>query len=154
MYHFVTNWFFNAPIERVWKEIEDPKTWSIWLQDFKKITPRPLESMQQVGNTVDVEYKGNLPYTFRFALEVTKAKPLALIELKATGDLIGTGKWVLESRNPGTAVTYYWDVGVTNPIFNLLIRLPFVKAITESNHNATMDRAFQALKSRLEVPID
>ena len=110
-----------------------------------------MESVQQVGNTVDVEYRGNLPYTFHFALEVTKVKPPALIELKATGDLIGTGKWLLESHNQGTAVTYYWDVGVTNPIFNLLISLPFVKSITESNHNATMDKAFHALKSRLEV---
>ncbi len=27
MYHFVTNWFFQAPIKGVWEELMDLKSW-------------------------------------------------------------------------------------------------------------------------------
>lgn len=39
---------------------------------------------------------------------------------------------------------------MSNPVFSLLTRLPFVKALTERNHNATIARAEEALRRRLE----
>jgi hypothetical protein len=33
MYHFVTEWFFRVPIEKVWNEIDDWESWSTWWQD-------------------------------------------------------------------------------------------------------------------------
>lgn len=150
MYHFVTNWFLNVPIEKIWQEIADPQSWTTWFQDFKKVTPRSLEVTLPHKVLTDVEYRGNLPYTFCFTLEVTTIEPPQLMELKATGDLIGTGKWVLKSQDQGTAVSYYWDVGIANPFFNLLTAIPWIKAPTEKNHNISMERAYYALKGKLE----
>ena len=124
--HFVTEWFFQAPIERVWEEIIDVEAWPTFWQTYKKATIRGPEPRLQLGSVVDSEVrpKGALSYTLRFTLEVTAFQPPILMEIKSSGDLVGTGKWVLEPQAGGTAVTYYWDVGLTNPILNLLRQLP------------------------------
>lgn len=72
-YHFVTQWFFHVPIERVWQQISDREHWSDWLQDFRRVTPiAPTDN----GETAfEIEYWGNLPYTFRFILTPTAVEP-------------------------------------------------------------------------------
>jgi hypothetical protein len=139
MYHFVTKWFFDASIDKVWKEIEDLNSWPVWSKDFKRVQIRG-----------PAEVRGKLPYTLRFTVEVATFQPPNLMEFKSTGDLAGTGKWVLEPQEVDTAVTYYWDVGTTNPIFNLLGKLPFVRKLMEMNHDDVMKGAYQGLKDRLE----
>ena len=151
MYHFITKWYFNAPIDLVWQEIEDTSNISRWLTDFRKVSPRNVSTKDQRTVDIDVEYRGDLPYTFRFNLRVVKVEPPHLLELEATGNLIGRGKWILETQGQGTAATYFWDVTVANPFFALFVKLPLFKAITEKNHNATMDRAYQALKQKLQA---
>jgi hypothetical protein len=150
MYHFVTKWFFNAPIENVWSEIEDLNSWPVWSKDFKRVQIRGSEPTAQLCTVADAEVRGNLPYNLRFTVEVTTFQPPNLMEFKSTGDLAGTGKWILEPQVDGTAVTYYWDVGTTNPIFNLLGKLPFVRKLMEMNHDDVMKGAYQGLKNRLE----
>ena len=150
MYHFITKWYFNAPIESVWQEIEDTSNISGWLTDFRKVSPCNSTN-DRSSVDIDVEYRGDLPYTFRFNLRVVKVAPPHLLELEATGNLIGRGKWVLETQGKGTSATYFWDVTVANPFFALFVKLPLFKAITEQNHNATMDRAYQALKQKLQA---
>lgn len=146
-YHFVTQWFFHVPIERVWQEISDREHWSDWLQDFRRVTPiAPTDN----GETAfEIEYRGNLPYTFRFILTPTAVEPPHRMELTASGQLVGRGCWTLVAQDGGTLVTYVWEVGVPNPVFSWAARLPGFKALTEWNHHATMRRAEQALKQRL-----
>ena len=150
MYHFVTKWFFNAPIEKVWKEIEDVESWPTWWQDWRKTAIRGPESKAQLGSVVDCAVRGSLPYTLRFSMEITSLEPPTLSECESSGDLAGSGKWVLEAQNDGTAVTYYWDVGTTNPIFNILGKLSFVRAMMEKNHNEVMASGHHGLESWLE----
>jgi uncharacterized protein YndB with AHSA1/START domain len=147
-YHFVTQWFFRAPIERVWEVIADSNSWSKWLQDFRRVTVHPPTASGETA--IDVEYRGDLPYSFHFTLTPIHVEPPYRMELKANGQLVGTGCWTLVAQEEGTAVTYVWNVGVTNPIFSALAQLPFIKTLTERNHNATMARAERALKQRLE----
>ena len=147
-YRFVTQWFFDVPIEQVWEAIADSERWSEWIQDFRHVAVRLLEPSGE--KVFDIEYRGDLPYSFRFTLTPTCVEAPHRMELDASGQLVGTGCWTLVTKEEGTVVTYVWDVGVTNPIFSLLARLPFIKALTENNHNATMARAEQALRQQLE----
>ncbi|MGA7932856.1 MAG: SRPBCC family protein [Kovacikia sp.] len=147
-YHFVTQWFFRVPIERVWEVIVDSEHWSEWMRDFRRVTVRRLALSGE--KVFDIEYRGDLPYSFRFTLTPTYVEAPYRMELDASGQLVGTGCWTLFPKEGGTCVTYVWNVGVTNPIFSLLARLPFIKALTEHNHNATMARAEQALRQQLE----
>lgn len=150
MYHLVTKWFFQAPIEKVWDEIADLNSWPTWWQDFKKATIRGTEAKLQLGSLADCEVRGALPYTLRFSLEVSAFQPPTLMELKSSGDLMGNGKWVLEHQSDGTAVTYYWDVGITIPMLNLLGKLPITEAMMKKNHDDVMDKGYRLLKIKLE----
>jgi hypothetical protein len=116
------------------------------LQDFRKVTPRDPQGKAEVGAIVDIEYRGDLPYTFRFSTEIIELNPPHILTVKAFGDLVGQGKWQLATQENNTIVTYNWDVSASNPIFDLFMRLPFARRLSEQNHDKTMERAFQALK--------
>jgi hypothetical protein len=149
-YHFVTNWYFKAPVESVWDELADVKSWPSWWPSWRKAEFHGSESKVQLGTITDNEVKGELPYSLRFINEVTLLQTPYLMENKSSGDLVGKGKIVLEQQDDGTAVTIYWDVATSNPIFNLLGKLPFVRAMIERNHDYVMDDGFRGLKQRLE----
>lgn len=148
--HFVTKWFFDTPIEKVWKEILDIHSWPTWWLDFKRATIRGSEPVLVLGSMTDCEVKGSAIYTMRFLLQVPDFQPPNLLEFESSGDLAGSGRFVLESRDSGTECTFYWDVGTTNWLFNLLGKLPFVRAWMERNHNRVMANGYQKLRAKLE----
>lgn len=151
MYHFVTKWFFTVPVERVWEETANIEAYPTWWKNLKKAKLRGPESKLQLGSIADCEVKGALPFSLRFTVEVTAFEPLHLVEIKSTGDLVGTGKWVLETKDNGTQSLFYWDVGTTNPILNILARIPFVKPILEKSHKDVMEKGYEIVKSRVEA---
>lgn len=142
MYHFTTRWFFRAPAERVWEE-------EVATDEWKQAAARSNGTVG-VGTLVENEVKGDLPYTLRFTTEVTRYEPPFIAEVKSTGDLVGTGKWILEPRDGGTAVTFYWDVGMSNPFFNLLSKIPAVKDAMSQNHDEVMQEIYRATRAKLE----
>ena len=117
---------------------------------MKRTTIRGPESKVRVGSVIDFELKGALPMLLNFSTEVITFQPPNLIELKSSGDLIGHGKMVLGCQTDGTEVTFYWDVGMTNPFLNFLGKLPFIKSMMEKSHNEVMAIAYGILKSSLE----
>jgi uncharacterized protein YndB with AHSA1/START domain len=150
MYHFVSEWFFKAPIEKVWEETENIEAYPTWWKDLRKAKMRGPESRLRLGSIADCEVKGALPFSLRFTVEVTVFEPPHLVEIKSTGDLVGTGKWILESKNDGTQSTFHWDVGTSNPILNLLARIPFVKPILEKSHDDVMAKGYEVVRARIE----
>ncbi len=143
MYHLTTRWFFHAPIERVWDElITNDEQW-------KKAAARGNQTIG-VGTVVDNEVKGDLPYTLRFTTEIIRYEPPYICEAKSSGDLVGTGKWVLESRDGGTTATFYWDVGLGNPLLNFLSKIPFVKDAMTQNHDQVMEEDYRQTRAKLE----
>lgn len=149
-YHLVTNWHFKAPIESVWEELIDVKSWPSWWSCWRKADFHDPVSVAQLGTIVDNEVRGKLPYSLRFSNEITNLQPPHLMEVKSSGDLEGAGKTVLERRDDGTAVTIYWDIETANPVFNLLGKLSFVRDMIEQNHEYVMDDGYRSLKQRLE----
>ena len=150
IYHLVTKWYFTAPVESVWEELADAKSWPGWWSCWRKVTFHGSESKLQVGTIAYHEIKGKLPYSLRFSSEITLVQTPYLMENKSSGDLVGEGKIELEQQDDGTVVTFYWDVATSNPVFNLLGKLPYVKAMIEKNHDYVMDDGFRGLKQRLE----
>lgn len=150
LYHFFSEHYLLAPIEEIWETLEDAEAWPEWSAGFKNIVIQGDEPKLELGSRIHCEVKGSLPYTLRFELEVRVIQPPTIMEYVATGDLQGTGKWVLESQEDGTLVKYYWDVGTTSRLFNLLGKISFIKRMLESNHDRVMDEAYRSLKMRLE----
>ncbi len=143
MYHLTTRWFFHAPIERVWAELTTND------EQWKKAASQGNGTLG-VGTFVDNEVKGDLPYTLRFRTEITRYEPPFVIEATSTGDLEGKGTWVLTERDGGTEATFYWDVGMSNPIFNLLSKVSFVKSAMAENHDRVMAEDYSRTRARVE----
>lgn len=150
LYHFVTNWFFHAPIERVWEELVHVADWPSWWASWKSVVVHDSTSEAQVGSMVDHEVRGSVFYTLRFRTVVTALEPPRLLAIASSGDLIGIGTFVLALFHEGTAVTYRWDVRLSNPVLDFLGRLPFVRTLMERNHNSVMEEGYRGLKKRLE----
>ncbi len=142
MYHFTTRWFFRAPIGRVWEEVVATEEW-------KQAAARSNGTVG-VGTVVENEVKGDLPYALRFRTRATRYEPPFTAEIKSTGDLVGTGKWVLEPRDGGTAVAFYWDVGMSNPFFNLISKIPAVKDAMTENHDGVMEEYYRLTRAKIE----
>jgi hypothetical protein len=149
MYHFITTWFFRAPIEKVWNEVIDVEAYPTWWPGIRRVIIQGPESRIQVGSIVDYKLKGSLPNTLQFSTKVTSLQPPSIVELESLGDLVGEGKGILESQSDGTIVTFYWEVGMSNPFLNLIGKLSFVKTVLEKSHNDAMAKGYQALKTRL-----
>ncbi len=152
MYHFVTRWRFDVPIDRVWEEAKNIEAYPSWWSDLKRAETRGVDRALKLGTVVDCEVRGALPYSLRFAVEVVEFEPPRLIAIKSSGDLVGEGRWALEEVGVGTTSTFNWDVGTTNPVLNLLGRLPFVRRMLERNHDDVMLKGYEIVKSRLKAP--
>jgi uncharacterized protein YndB with AHSA1/START domain len=150
MYHFVTEWFFEAPIERVWNELEDVEAWPSWWSSYRKVKKITPEAKMQVGSRAECEVKGKLPYTLRFNTEVTLLQAPHHMVIDSSGGIVGTGKFLLEEKEKGTLVTYHWDVSASNAILNSLGGLSFARKQMEQNHDYVMDIGYRGLQQRLE----
>lgn len=72
------------------------ESWPTWWQGWKRATIRGPAPRVQLGSVVDCEVKGALPYTLCFWIEITALQPPRLMGVESSGDLVGTGKGVLE----------------------------------------------------------
>jgi len=150
-YHFVTHWFFDAPVERVWQELVNAQAWPQWWRCWKQANVHPSAHGSLVGATIDNVVQGKLPYSLRFATTITAVELYKSIELESSGELVGKGRFVFEPRAAGTAVTYYWDIATVNPLFNLFGKLSFVRQMISDNHDYVMADGYRGLKPRVEA---
>lgn len=151
VYHFVVHWDFTAPIEKVWKEIANPQDWPHWWRCWREVRPINTAGELKVGSSGYNVVRSRLPYSLHFTTTVTGIQPPDWMEVDSTGDLLGTGRWELEAKEDVTAVTYYWDVGTSNRLLNLLSRFKFVKTMVEDNHDYVMEQGYQSLTARLQA---
>lgn len=150
VFHFVTEWFFRAPIDKVWQQVTDvrsyPTKWPIW----KSAVFRGSERELQLGSVIDYVGRGPVPYSARFTFEITVFQPPRLMAYESSGDLVGKGRWVLQPHSGGTLVTSCWDVGTSIVLFDCLASLPFVKPIMRKHHDYVMAKGYRGFKAELE----
>jgi hypothetical protein len=95
--------------------------------------------IRRLGERAERSVRGRLPYPLRYVTTVTKMDRPREVAYDAEGDLTGHGRFVLEPRNGGTVITFYWDVRTTGWVMNLLAPL------FAWNHNQVMERGQIAL---------
>lgn len=148
MYHFATKWLFEAPIEAVWQIVIDAENYPKWWPNVVKANV--IGSPQvKIGQKVDFAVKGKLPYVLNYQTELTAFEEPTLMAVNSSGDLVGTGKWVLERQGQQTLATYYWDVGTAKKWMNFLAGFAFVKKLLADNHEFVMDAGYEGFKKRL-----
>ncbi|OKH36830.1 hypothetical protein NIES2119_15525 [[Phormidium ambiguum] IAM M-71] len=94
-------------------------------------------------------WKTPLAYTLTFTSQITTVEPPILLELKAKGEVKGTGRWELSTSPEGTLVHYYWKVRTTKDWMNFLAL--FIRPLMEWNHNAIMKQGGEGLAKFLGI---
>jgi ribosome-associated toxin RatA of RatAB toxin-antitoxin module len=147
-YHFVTEWRFKAPLQKVWSVVLDIERYPELWKNFRRVQITRGDG-KSVGSVFVCEVRGSLPYSLTYALEVLEAEEYRHMLLRSTGDLVGSGRWEFAEAEPGTVrAVYFWDVATTNPILNLAAKL--AKGALARNHDQVMANGYAALRPHVE----
>jgi carbon monoxide dehydrogenase subunit G len=150
-YHYVSTWQLQAPIEQVWTAISDLEGLPAWYTGVQEVQTLAPGDAQGVGTRVRYVIKGRLPLRLAFDATVTRAVPPRDLELRAEGELAGTGRWSLEQHNEVTTARYTWDVRTTRPWMNLVA--PIARPLFTWNSKGVMLQAGEGLARFLGVPL-
>ena len=82
---------------------------------------------------------------------IARVVPPRELELRAEGELAGSGRWLLDQQGDTTTVRYLWDVRTTKPWMNLTA--PVARPLFTWNSKGVMLEAGQGLARFLEVPL-
>jgi Polyketide cyclase / dehydrase and lipid transport len=148
-YQFITNWQFNAPLERVWHEIKTMSRWPDWWPYVAKVELLKAGGTDDIGAVRRITWKTALPYTLTFDSELVELDQFKRMQGRAFGELEGTGSWLFAHENGTTYVQYDWQVNTTKAWMKLLA--PIARPIFEWNHDKVMDAGYLGLKKRLEA---
>ena len=148
-YEFATIWRLDAPIDRIYRLIDNPADWPRWWPSVLDVRKLGRAGPEGVGEVYAATMKGRLPYALTFQARSTLREPPNRLELSATGELEGTGTWVLTEANGRTTVRYDWRVRTTRRWMNVFARLPFADAIFRLNHHAVMRRGLAGIRREL-----
>jgi hypothetical protein len=151
-YQFVTVWRFDAPLEKVWARIKDSETWSDWWKGVLKVEKLKDGDREGLGAIHRSTWRSALPYKLVFDSETVRIEELKLIEVRAFGELDGSGIWTLTAEDANTTrVEYDWRVKTTKRWMNLLA--PVAKPFFRWNHDAIMNWGGAGLAKKLNCKL-
>ena len=136
LYEFETEWRLRAPLADVWQAIADSDRWPEWWQGVQRVELLKTGSNGDAGSVRRTTWRSRLPYTLTFDAEVMCVEPMSLIEVRATGELEGSGIWRLREEDGITAAHYTWRVQTTRWWMNLLG--PLGRPAFKWNHDQVM----------------
>jgi hypothetical protein len=149
-YHFVTTWCLDAPIDRVYAAIDDAVRWPEWWKGVRRAELLESGDEDGVGRLWRYTWHSLLPYDLSFDSRVTRVERPYLLEGRAFGELVGTGRWRLyEGR--GTAVVYEWNVRTARAWMNRLA--PVARPLFAFNHDVLMRQGADGLARLLDAPL-
>jgi carbon monoxide dehydrogenase subunit G len=150
-YHYVSTWQLQAPIEQVWAALNDLEHLPVWYRGVQQAREVAPGDPQGVGRRVRYVIKGRLPLRLAFEATTIRSVPPRDQDLRAEGELAGTGRWSLDQHGQVTTVRYTWDVSTTRPWMNLLA--PLARPLFAWNSKGVMLQAGKGLARFLGVPL-
>jgi uncharacterized protein YndB with AHSA1/START domain len=135
-YSFVTRWYIDAPIERVFAAIEDAPAWPYWWKAVVAVETLQKGGDDGVGHVARSVWRSALGYRLQFDARVIKKVAPEELEVEAAGDLVGRGRWHLAREGTGTIVLYAWDVTTSRRWMNVLA--PLLRPAFAWNHAVAM----------------
>jgi uncharacterized protein YndB with AHSA1/START domain len=142
-YHFVTTYEIEAPIEQVWQALRDFDRYPTWSKGIFHAQQLESGAAGGVGDKIRYQVKGRLPFTLAFDATVAQADSPRILELRASGELDGVGRWTLSQHGTATTARYTWDVCTNKRWMNLVA--PLARPIFEWNHDGVMRDAGHGL---------
>lgn len=143
-YRFVTHGKVEGPIRLVYDILKDGENYSQWWPAFKSSRVVGLKGSHKIHSLV----RARLPYTLSFTTELVRENPPTEIEIRATGELVGSGIWRLRETEEATEIEFEWDVRVEKPLIKWLT--PILKPLFRWNHDWVMRVGEVCLQKEVE----
>ena len=150
-FSLITHWHLDAPIERVWDALTKPEEWSRWWRYVHAVVELEKGDAQGIGTLRRYTWSSRLPYRLSFEMRTTALEHPTFIEGVAAGDLIGTGRWRLDSLDKGTHVQYEWTVVAGKKWMRAFA--PMLAPMFAWNHDQVMREGERGLARHLGVAI-
>jgi uncharacterized protein YndB with AHSA1/START domain len=151
LYEFETTWRLRAPLPDVWQAIVDSDRWPEWWKGVERVVLLTAGDDHGVGSVRRTTWRSRLPYALTFDAEVERVEPMSLIEVRASGELEGTGTWHLSETDGVTHVRYVWRVRTTRWWMNILGPLP--RPAFRWNHDQVMRNGAAGLATLLKADL-
>jgi uncharacterized membrane protein len=146
-YQFESEWVLTAPAGKVFDALMRYEDYPIWWPAIRNVRLLDKGDENRLGARVSYSIRSPLLYSLDFVSRVTAVERPAFIEISASGDLAGVGKYVISDRNGVTSARYLWSVSTTKPWMNAVApvaRRPFAWA-----HHSVMRDGGQGLAQYL-----
>lgn len=147
-YDFTDVWTVPAPIDIVWRMIDDVASWPQWWPDY-----RHAELVSDVkhgpGTRWRVSVKSDLPYTLAFEFVVLAHEPPRYVRVRTEGFFEGVIDWRLQEVSPDlTRLTLHELTETKWTLINLAARVGG-RRLLERNHRTAMQRGESGMKAAL-----
>ena len=147
-YHFITRWKLKGTCLEVYDILSDAEGLARWWPsvylDVKQIAKG---DSNDIGKKVKLYTKGWLPYTLKWDFEVTENNKPSMFTIKATGDFVGRGIWLLQQDGDNCIVQFDWKLNAEKPFLKTFSFI--MKPLFSANHRWAMGKGEQSLKLEL-----
>lgn len=150
-FRFVTEWHINAPLSMVYDAITHCLDWPTWWQGVERVEKFDSGDAEGVGGVYRFTWRGRIPYRLTFDVRLMHVEPLAVIEVQASGEATGVGRWCFSHMDGVTRVEYEWFVRTNRLWMNLIA--PIAWPIFRWNHHQVMRQGAEGLAHLLNAPL-
>lgn len=147
-YHFVTTWHVEAPRELLYEILREGQGYPRWWPEvYLNARLLPSDRADHIGDRVELLTKGRLPYRLRWTARTERLSPPETIEISASGDFVGRGRWRLEPDGTATTITFDWRIRADKPLLRWLS--PILKPLFQWNHHWAMSTGLPRLREEV-----
>jgi len=147
-YTFLTQWRVEAPPELVYEVLKQGEKYPDWWPEvYLSAVKHPSGDPEGIGDRVDFHTRGRLPYHLNWTAEVVRHIRPHTIEIRASGDFDGLGRWTLSDIPDGTDIRFDWVIRAEKPLIRLLS--PLLKPVFTWNHQWAMAVGYERLIEEL-----
>lgn len=144
-------WLVEAPTERVWEALADYEAWPGWWRGIRGVELLRQGDESGVGAILRQRWRGRLPYTLVFDLEMLEIEQPRTLRGRASGALEGTCTWTLEEAGSATVAGFEVDVATTRWWLNLPV--PFADRVFAAEFADIMRNGREGLARRLSTSV-
>jgi uncharacterized protein YndB with AHSA1/START domain len=141
----------SAPQQRVWEALTHPEEWPQWWRYVEQVELLEAGNEQDVGALRRLHWGTRLPYAIDLLVRTTVVSEPRVLEVAASGDLAGQGRWDLKPTASGTRVRYTWSIQLDKPWMRRFA--PLLKPVFAWNHHAVMREGAAGLARHLDATL-
>lgn len=147
-YHFLSNYRYAGDPDGVWATVVAVDAWPEWWSWIRQVeVVRAANGDDGTGPVYRSTVRAPAGYHLVFETEAIAFEPLRSIDVLATGELQGRGRFGLESRGDGELEVWFaWLVETTKRWMSALA--PVARPVFSWNHDRIMDAFGTGLAAR------